>query len=81
MFEKERKKLKKLDPFKIIDEIKACFEAIMNMNQESEKSLGSAKSCNRMSFAKVKDAPISQEEIIQKLESEIRSHIRVFINS
>ena len=78
MFEKERKKLKKVDPFKIIEEIKVCFEAIMNMNRESEKSVGSAKSCSRMNFAKVKDCPISQEEIVQKLESEIRSHIRVF---
>jgi len=78
-FEKERKKLKKKDPLKIIEDIKCCFEAIMNMNQDSDKSL-SQRSCNRMSFSKVPDSPIEQEKLMQKLESEIRSHISVFLN-
>lgn len=75
-FEKERKILRKQDPFKIVDDIKACFEAVMNMNQESSKS-SSFTISKRMNFGKLPDSPIAQEKLMQKLESEIRSHISV----
>ena len=78
-FENEKSILRKKDPLIMIEEIQNCFEELININKpESDKSQ-SSKRCTRMSFSKVKDAPVEPEKLLQKLEAEIRTHISVFL--
>ena len=68
---KEKEKFKGVDPLIIIEYIRTSVEIIMNMSQKPSDPnesgiVGSARA-----------VPKDYEEIIQKLEGDVRSHIRV----
>lgn len=75
MFNKEKEELKKISPFEILDKVQTTFTEIMNQtfSDKTSKSLSSRE-------PDVKEIPKNHEEIIQHLEAETRSHIRVIDN-
>ena len=71
---KEKERLMGQDPFLIIDYIRSTVEILMNLKMEEVKTKLSeeeeAKSTNH-------DTPQDYEQSLQKLEAEVRNHIRV----
>jgi len=76
MFEKEKEGLRKVSPLKIIHDIQSCFQSIINYKNDTERSETSVNSFNSSRILSTKKAK-AYEEIIQKFEAEIRSHIGV----
>ncbi len=88
--EKEKARLIKVDPFLIIEYIKSSIEILMNLkieeHDESDEEHPKKKkksATHRSSMVSVgsteslEDPPKDYEIMIQKLEAEVRSHIRV----
>jgi len=76
LLQEEKENLKNIDILVLIGYIKTSIEILMNLKNEDEKlqksevsSIISDKSCEQ---------PKKYEEALQKLEDEVRSHIRVF---
>ena len=65
----EEKKLSIMEPVKLLGYIKQIFTSILQMKTDAEKELGTKKEneCN------------DYEAMLQKLEAEVRQHIRVTI--
>lgn len=81
-FENEKDVLKGMSPLQLVDYIKSSIEILMNLKlEELEQQRKDAKMQNDVSLSSIKskDGPSTEyEEIMQKLEEEIRTHIRVF---
>ena len=70
-FKTEKENLKSINPFVILEYIRTSIEIIMNMKLDNEKN--QVESNSKASL----EPPSEYESIIQKLEAEIRNHIRV----
>jgi hypothetical protein len=100
MFEKEKAKLREVDPHTVLDYIKSSIEILMNLKSEEHtvnKRKKKSKSKDRKlafnedsdimsatsqslcsTLEKFKEGPPKEyEEAIQKLEGDVRMHIRV----
>ena len=64
------------DPFMILDYIKSSVEILMNLKAE-EGATNNAASATQRSECQVGEAAKGYEHMLQKLEEEIRNHIRV----
>ena len=77
-FNKEKDKLKAIGPLHLVQYIRSSVEILMNMKleeleqQKKEDKLNESKN----SIKSKEGPPIEYEEIMQKLEGEIRNHIR-----
>ena len=78
-FEGERERLVDVDSFIVIDYIKSSIEILMNLKmeeQEGEKK-GTRRLDKTLSNYSEFEPPKEYETVIQKLENDIRNHIRV----
>ena len=83
---KEKERLESCDPFLVIEYIKSSIEILMNLKLEDhELDIDSAKNDldsptiteNSLSDTQNVEPPKDYEAMLQKLEAEIRCHIRV----
>ena len=70
--QKEKDRLKGTDPFLIIDYIRSTIEIIMNLKAEAVVGTNHESKDNSMQAN-----PRDYEQMAQKLEEEVRNHIRV----
>ena len=76
-YEEEKKSLKAADPFAIIDYIRSSVEVLMNLKVEEDQKSPTGESSAQKSEVQNPDSLNGYEAMLQKLEEEIRNHVRV----
>ena len=69
----ERDKLQDIDSFLVLDYIRTSVEILLNMKEEDE----SKKSQRTKKDQSLAEPPKDYEKMLQKLEGDIRTHIRI----
>ena len=64
------------DPFLVLDYIRSSIEILMNLKMEEQKS-GVGESMSQRSETQAAESPNGYEVMIQKLEEEVRNHVRI----
>lgn len=80
MLGKERKKLKDVDAFTILDYIKTSIEILMNMKMDESETAKPKKEpvlSDTESLRSMDDPPKDYEQMLQKYEAEVRNHIKI----
>ncbi len=79
----ERDTLKDVDPLLIIGYTKTSIEILMNIRNEEQEQLKQQQKENESLTSEIAthDPPKKYEEMLQKLEDEVRTHIRVRLPS
>ena len=75
MFKKEKEELRKISPFEVLEKVQTVFTDIMNQSISDKSSKGFSSH-----EPQDKEIPKNHEELIQHLEAEARTHIRVINN-
>lgn len=70
----EKARLQKLDTFLLIEYIRSSIEIAMNMNTEQKEE---SHNLGKSEEASIQDIRKGYEIVIQKLEEEVRGHIRI----
>jgi hypothetical protein len=71
---KEKERLVGQDPFLIIEYIRSTIEILMNLKMEELQAKKNEEEANSTNH----DTPQDYEQMLQKLEAEVRNHIRVY---
>ena len=77
--DEEREALKETDPLVLIEYVKTSIEILLNLRDEDKAPHKQATSHDESILTQKsdKDPPQDYEQLIQKLEAEVRNHIRV----
>ena len=74
----ERQKLKDVDPFTVVEYIKASVEILMNMKNDDKKTTPPAEDDFQSAEESARgDLQTQYEQQLQKYEAEVRNHIKV----
>lgn len=80
--EDERQTLKDAKPLLLVDYIRTSVEILVSMRKDEDALVcGKEESVLNASVLSLKEVPKPYEEQLQKLEEEVRSHIRVTLPS
>jgi hypothetical protein len=78
--EKEIDKLRQTDPVTIIEYIKTSIDILVNMKVQEKIEENEKKKINLMSTFEFEESSVEYEKLLRKLESDIRSYIKVKYN-